>query len=148
MPPRRRLSCGVVITRFADAQPLFLLLRAFRHWDFPKGAVEPGEAPLAAAIREVEEETTLVDLAFRWGELYFETGPYTRGKVARYYIAETHQSEVRLPANPELGRPEHHEYRWTDFAGALALASPRLGPVVLWAADVMNLRPDRPDGAD
>jgi len=29
----------------------FLLLRAFNHWDFPKGMVETGEEPLAAAIR-------------------------------------------------------------------------------------------------
>jgi bis(5'-nucleosidyl)-tetraphosphatase len=40
----------------------FLLLRAFNHWDFPKGMVEAGEEPLAAAIREVREETLIADL--------------------------------------------------------------------------------------
>ena len=67
----------------------FLLLRAFNHWDFPKGMVEAGEEPLAAAIREVREETLITDLQFAWGEVYTETGPYSRGKVARYYIAST-----------------------------------------------------------
>ena len=35
-----------------------LLLRVYNYWDCPKGVVEPGEDPLAAARREVREETT------------------------------------------------------------------------------------------
>ena len=41
-----------------------LLLRAYRNWDLPKGLVEPGEQPFAAACREVEEETGITDLDF------------------------------------------------------------------------------------
>ena len=141
----QRLSAGVVVLRWNDGHPDFLLLRAFRHWDFPKGLVESGEEPLAAAIREVEEETTIDDLDFRWGHLFKETGPYNRGKVARYYLAATGQSTVILPVNPELGRPEHHEFRWVNFSAALALASPRLRPIILWAADVLNLRAGEED---
>ena len=37
----------------------FLMLRAFSHWDFPKGLLENGEDPKQAALREVREETTL-----------------------------------------------------------------------------------------
>ena len=139
------MSAGVVVIRENGAHPRFLLLRAFRHWDFPKGLVEPGEKPLAAAIREVEEETTIADLEFRWGTLWKETGPYNRGKVARYYLAATGQSAVTLPINPELGRPEHHEYRWVSFSVALSLASPRLRPIIVWAADVLNLRAGEED---
>lgn len=141
----RRLSAGVVVIRFENAQPRFLLLRAFRHWDFPKGLVERDEEPLAAAVREVGEETTIADLDFRWGELFHETGPYNRGKVARYHLAETRQVQVELPVNPELGRPEHHEYRWVSFSEALELTSPRLRPVIVWAANVLNLRSDETD---
>ncbi|MGH8313228.1 MAG: NUDIX domain-containing protein, partial [Gammaproteobacteria bacterium] len=54
---RTHLSAGVAVLREAPAGRLFLLLRAWRYWDFPKGAVEPGETPLQAAIREVREET-------------------------------------------------------------------------------------------
>ncbi len=142
---QQRLSAGVVVLRFAAGHPRFLLLRAFRHWDFPKGLVEQDEDPRAAAIREVAEETTITDLQFRWGELFYETGPYNRGKVARYYLAATAQCEVVLPVNPELGRPEHHEYRWVNFSAALELASPRLRPVILWGADVLNLRAGEED---
>ena len=117
----------------------FLLLRAFCHWDFPKGMVEAGETPLAAAIREVREESTITDLDFTWGELSIDTGPYSRGKTARYFIARTGTEEVALPVNPELGRPEHSEFRWVDYREAHTLVSPRLHPVLQWAAQVMNL---------
>jgi 8-oxo-dGTP pyrophosphatase MutT (NUDIX family) len=117
----------------------FLLLRAFNHWDFPKGMVEPGEEPLAAAVREVREESLIDDLVFEWGETSTQTGPYSRGKVARYFIASTKTLEVTLPVNPELGRPEHSEFRWVDFDEAMALVSPRVRPVLRWAAQVLNL---------
>ena len=110
-----------------------LLLRAYRNWDFPKGLVEPGEEPLAAAVRETAEETGIADLAFDWGEEYCETAPYAGKKVARYYLARTRAADVTLGVNQELGRPEHHEYRWVDMSEALDLAPPRIEPVVLWA---------------
>ena len=117
----------------------FLLLRAFNHWDFPKGMVEAGEEPLAAAIREVREETLIGDLQFAWGEVYTETGPYSRGKVARYYLARTDTTAVTLTVIEALGRAEHNEFRWVDYDEALRLVSPRVRPVVQWAAQVMNL---------
>ena len=119
----------------------FLLLRAYRNWDFPKGLVEAGEAPIDAALREVREETTLEDLSFDWGSEFIDTGPYNKGKISRYYIAHSQKTQVRLPINPELGRPEHHEARWVDFAEALRLVSPRLQPVMHWAHAVLNPEP-------
>src|SRR5690606_24534533 len=84
-----RRSAGIVPVRFIDGVPHYLLLRAFRYWDFPKGEIEADENPLEAAIRELAEETTLTDVHFRWGQGFRETPPYARGKVARYYLAET-----------------------------------------------------------
>jgi 8-oxo-dGTP pyrophosphatase MutT (NUDIX family) len=129
-----RLSAGVVVVRETAEGWRYLLLRAFTHWDFPKGMVEAGEEPLAAAIREVKEETLIADLDFAWGEDFIETPPYSRGKVARYYLAKTATIAVSLPVIEELGRPEHNEYRWVDEAGALKLVSARVEPIVRWAA--------------
>ncbi len=129
-----RRSCGAVVVQQTPEGVQFLLLRAFRHWDFPKGMVEEGESPLDAALREVEEETTLADLEFAWGTDYVETGPYSRGKIARYYLARTTTAEIELPVSPELGRPEHNEYRWVDYREALRLTTPRVRSVVEWAA--------------
>jgi 8-oxo-dGTP pyrophosphatase MutT (NUDIX family) len=135
-----RLSAGVVVVRQTEEGWRLLLLRAFNHWDFPKGMVEPGEEPLAAAVREVREESLIEDLEFSWGEASTRTGPYSRGKIACYYVAQTRTVEVTLPVNPEIGRPEHSEFRWVNFDEALQLVSPRVRPVLHWAAQVLNLK--------
>ncbi|HEV8239573.1 MAG TPA: NUDIX domain-containing protein [Thermoanaerobaculia bacterium] len=132
-----RRAAGAVIVRRDGGEPRYLLLRAYRYWDFPKGGIGAGEEPLAAAQREVEEETTLRDLRFAWGEVYRETAPYAGNKVARYYLAEAASSElsdqVSLPVSSELGRPEHHEFRWLTYAQARALLGERLQQILDWA---------------
>ena len=136
--PPTRMSSGVVVVSVLDRKLKFLLLRAYRNWDFPKGLVEPGESPIDAAIREVREETTLDDISFDWGMLFMDTGPYNKGKIARYYIARSKETHIELPVNPQLGAPEHHEARWMDYNRALTMVSPRLQPVVRWAYGVVN----------
>lgn len=115
-----------------------LVLRAYRNWDFPKGMVEPGEDPLAAARRETAEETGLRDLEFSFGEGYRDTLAYASGKVARYYLAETREESIDLPISHELGRPEHHEWRWVSFDEAEALLPPRLAIVLEWARQTLE----------
>lgn len=132
------LSCGVVVARQTSQGWVTLMLRAFHHWDFPKGVRESGEEPMQAALREVKEETGIADLAFDWGDRYFETGPYSRGKVARYYIARSGQEAVEMGLSPETGEPEHHEWRWVTFDEAYDLGSPRVRPIVQWARQVIG----------
>ena len=117
----------------------YLLLRVFRTWDFPKGGLEAGETPLQAAIREVEEETALTALEFSWGDVYRETARYSAGKVARYYVAASRSGRVSLPVNPELGRPEHHEFRWVSYGDAKRLLPERLQPIVDWVHEVVEV---------
>src|SRR3981081_10929 len=139
--PPHRLSSGVVVVSLAQRKLKFLLLRAYRNWDFPKGFVEAGEEPIDAALREVLEETTLDDLSFDWGLEFMETGPYNKGKISRYYIARSRETQVLLPVNPELGRRAHHEARWVAFAQSLPRVSPRLRPVVHWAQAIVTREP-------
>jgi bis(5'-nucleosidyl)-tetraphosphatase len=101
--------------------------------------VESGEEPLAAALREVREETLIADLEFNWGEACQETGPYGKRKIARYYVAVTRTEKVTLPVSPELGRPEHDEWRWVDCDMALSLVATRLQPIVRWAAETVGM---------
>jgi bis(5'-nucleosidyl)-tetraphosphatase len=131
-------SAGVVVVRPTEPGWRYLLLRAFRNWDFPKGIVDPDEAPLEAALREVREESSLGALELRWGEVFRETEPYAGGKVARYYVASSAGGDVRLPVSPELGRPEHHEYRWASSAEARRLLPPRLLPILDWASGLVE----------
>ena len=130
---QKTLSAGVVVLRPGQRGYLYLVLRCYDYWDFPKGMVEAGESPIAAACREVREEASLAELEFPWGQAFIETEPYGRGKVARYYLGLSRRGDVELPLNPQLGRPEHHEFRWLDYASARALLPPRLQPVLDWA---------------
>ena len=99
-----RLSCGVVVARETDAGWLTLLLRAYHHWDFPKGIREAGEESLQAALREVREETSIDDLEFDWGDRHFETG---QNDFFGYDV----DINVDIPDGQEA-------FEWTMVAGA------------------------------
>ena len=129
-PPR---AAGVVVFRRTGRGIYYLVLRAYNNWDFPKGLVEAGEDQLTCAKRELKEETGLASVDFPFGEAYRETAPYSGNKVARYYLGETEEVEIELPVSKELGRPEHHEYRWLTLDEAEELLPPRLAVVLDWA---------------
>ena len=133
-----RLSCGAVVVRQTEDGWLALMLRAYRNWDFPKGMLESGESSLQAAIREIGEETGIDELDFAWGDGFLDTGPYSRGKVARYFIARTEQAAIVMGISPQTGRPEHHEARWLSFDDAYDISAPRVRLVVQWARNVIG----------
>ena len=89
-------SAGVVIIRYELGVPKVLFMRTYNHWDFPKGGIEGSENKLQAAIREVEEETGIKDLNFRWGKVLYETEFYGKNhKKVSYFIAETKSTTDR-----------------------------------------------------
>jgi 8-oxo-dGTP pyrophosphatase MutT (NUDIX family) len=91
---QERSAGGVVVRRDADDhRPLFLLIRdSYENWGFPKGHVEPGERPEAAALREVHEETGLEALAVRSPistiDWYFRFRGRLIHKVCDFYLME------------------------------------------------------------
>lgn len=131
-------SAGIVIVRFDRHQLLFLLLRVWKYWDFPKGRVEDGENCLRTAIRETHEEASIKeeDLNFKWGFESYVTDPYNgyQGKkIGEYFIAETIKEFIELPISKELGKPEHDEFRWVDYNEGQRLTNRRIGDVLKWA---------------
>jgi len=132
------LSCGIVVVRQSSEGWKTVMLRAFHHWDFPKGIREQGEDPMEAAVREVSEETGLSDVSFDWGDRFFETGPYSRGKIARYYLGRSETEAITMGISPETGTPEHHEWRWVSFDEAFDLGSPRVRGIVQWARQIVG----------
>lgn len=134
-----KLSCGFVLARDTGEGPVTLMLRAYHNWDFPKGINEEGEQALETAIRELHEETGIGEPDYPWGDRFKETGPYSRGKTARYYLGRTKTTDVVIGPSPETGEPEHHEWRWVNFDEAYDLSSPRVREVVVWARQIIGV---------
>lgn len=59
-------QAGAVAVKLDGPEPLFLVVTV-RHnpeeWIFPKGHIEPGEAPVDAAVRELREEAGVIGTA-------------------------------------------------------------------------------------
>lgn len=57
----KQISCGIIFVDVNEEKILMVHPTNQRdYWDFPKGRIEAGETTLDAAIREVEEETSIV----------------------------------------------------------------------------------------
>jgi 8-oxo-dGTP pyrophosphatase MutT (NUDIX family) len=125
---RRETSAGGVVFRL-DAGPdgvpraMFLLIRdSYKNWGFPKGHVEPGEAPEAAAVREVREETGLAAVHLRGAvetiDWYFRFRGRLIHKVCHFFLMETdddHTSPQRAEGITAC--------RWAPYEEALATVS-------------------------
>lgn len=110
----REISAGIIIYRKTPDGPKFLLLyHGGGYWNFPKGKLEEGERSFRAAVREVEEETGIKYKDLRFNKDYFKAHDrfvFQRGgdKISKhvlFYLAETHNPEIRLSA-------EHEGYGW------------------------------------
>jgi len=81
------------------ARPLFLIIRdSYDNWGFPKGHVENGERPEAAALREVCEETGLGSLTVRGTidtiDWYFRFRGRLIHKICHFYLMETDRADT------------------------------------------------------
>jgi 8-oxo-dGTP pyrophosphatase MutT (NUDIX family) len=94
--PREEVSAGGIVFRRDGARTFYLLIRdPYRNWGFPKGHLEDGEEPAAAAVREVAEETGIATVELRSA---VETIDWTfrfRGrkihKTCHFFLMETTQ---------------------------------------------------------
>src|SRR5436853_2389802 len=96
---KEETSAGGVVYRVVDGLPLYLLIRdSYQNWGFPKGHVEEGELPEAAALREVGEETGLDALVVRGSietiDWFFRFRGQLIHKVCHFYLIETAASRT------------------------------------------------------
>ena len=110
-------SCGAVV--FAnDTEVKYLLLHyEAGHWDFVKGNVEPNESEKDTVIRELKEETGIVDAKFIEGfrekiEYFYRRQGNTIHKEVIFFLIEAHTEKVELSY-------EHVGFDWQDYQRAL-----------------------------
>jgi ADP-ribose pyrophosphatase YjhB (NUDIX family) len=72
---KKTRSAGGVVTN--DKGEVLVVSQRGRSWSLPKGHIDPGEDALAAAKREIYEESGIRDL-----ELVRELGTYERHKIS------------------------------------------------------------------
>jgi 8-oxo-dGTP pyrophosphatase MutT (NUDIX family) len=120
---RDETSAGGVVFRIDVGQPMYLLIRdSYNNWGFPKGHIEAGEQPEAAAVREVQEETGLADLSIRGRidtiDWFFRFRGQLIHEVCHFYLMETSNATTS---------PQRAEgitaCRWTRFEEAQSLIS-------------------------
>ena len=102
---KRNLGGAVVL--ITDTKKRVLILK--RHpginwapdvWGLPGGAIEPGETPLEAAIRETKEETTLDVEDVRKIKLPLDSGLHA-------YYTDRYSGNVKIDF-------EHEDWRWVS----------------------------------
>ena len=126
---KKEFSAGIIIFRRTKEGPKFLILyHGGPYWNFPKGKLE-GESNFKAALREVQEETGIVqdDLRFKSWFKVQDKFTYVRNKekiakVVTYYLAETKQKEIKIKIVPDTHEGEQHEgYGWFLYRDAVRL---------------------------
>lgn len=130
-------AAGVVLTRAGNRSlHIALVHRPYRSdWSLPKGKLDPGEHPIAAAVRETDEETGLIP----WlgpplpRQNYVALG---RPKTVHYWRATVNSDEGFAPDE------EVDEVRWVEVEEAATLLTyPRDTDLVRLAAAMPDTSP-------
>ncbi|PIS39052.1 MAG: diadenosine tetraphosphate hydrolase [Candidatus Nealsonbacteria bacterium CG08_land_8_20_14_0_20_43_11] len=133
-------SAGAVVFRRENNKIYYLLLHypssakaAKDYWDFPKGHLDKGEDELAAAHREIEEETGLKDVKFiesfkEWIKYFFRFKGKNIFKIVTFFLTEAKTSEIKVST-------EHLGYQWLEYEPALAALTFKNAQGILKKAD-------------
>ncbi len=98
--PTVETTAGGVIYRYMGEVPHILLIKdGYRHWGLPKGHLESGETPGAAALREAREETGLGDLILgpqlQTIDWYFRARGRVIHKFCHFFLIESRSGDAR-----------------------------------------------------
>lgn len=149
-PMPKKLSCGVLVFN-EHGQVLLAHVTGCVQWDIPKGTAEPGETPLAAALRETFEETGIVfepqvleDLGvftYRWDKILhlFRTFVDTR----TVDILQCACVSMFVHEQTKLSIPEMDGYRWARVEEIDELCAPVMAAALGRA--FASLRAPRPE---
>jgi len=140
-------SAGILLFRESEGEVEVLLIKPGgpfwrnKHegaWMIPKGAIEPGEQPRDAAVREFEEETGLPLTSVPFPLC---TIRQAGGKIVEVFAAEGDLDPTKIASNhfelewpPKSGLlqafPEAEEARWLTLPEARRLMLPSQTPIL------------------
>ena len=121
----------IVVKRFTTGWKVLSLETTDNIMDIPKGAIDEGEFPLEAALRETEEESGITKLDFTWGLDHFVSGEMT------CYVAQTSEEPV-ISANPHTHIIEHINSSWVDWNYLEENTYDFLKPCIKWAKEIVE----------
>ena len=111
-------SAGAIIYQELPSGKMYLLLNyPSGHWDFVKGNIEKGETLKQTVLREIKEETGILDINFVDGfedkvEYYYQRNGEVVHKEVIFFLAKTSTNIVTLSH-------EHVAYLWLTFNDTL-----------------------------
>ncbi len=131
--PEERSAGALIFNRTPEGRRYLLLRYPAGHWDFPKGNIEKGESPEQTMIREVREETGLVDIVPVPGfmkviEYFYKRDGRTVHKQVTFFLAESKEEKVVLSF-------EHRDYVWLSREEALKVVTYPNSTMLLRAAE-------------
>jgi len=111
-------SCGAIVYYKNNSEVKFLLLQyEAGHWDFVKGNVEEGETEKDTTIRELREETCIVDIQFIDGfkekiSYFYKRQGLTIHKEVVFFLLQSKATEVKISF-------EHIGFTWLPYERAM-----------------------------
>ncbi|GHT49696.1 NUDIX hydrolase [Endomicrobiia bacterium] len=120
----KEFSCGAVIYKIENDNPVFLLVRSKRNgkWGFSKGHVENGENEIETARREIFEEVGIKKIKFL--ENFRKESVYAIRSNLKGIPAEKHSIyflALALEDPSDFDTNEIAEIKWTDINHAQEL---------------------------
>ena len=137
------VSCGFLIFR---GQPVdsFLLVKHARRGDLPKGHVDEGETELQCALRELREETGIlevdleIDPEFRFENRYMVNQKRYGGKglIEKRLLVFL----ARLTRPVDIVLTEHDDFHWFDWSPPHRIQEWTIDPLLRAAHDFIQTR--------
>ena len=137
----KQITCGVVFFNTSTKKVLMVHPTNQKDfWDFPKGRLEIGETPYEAAVREVEEETSIIvkeeDNLIDLGE-----HPYNKHKRIHLYLCYNKEIDIKnleCTSMVDSGSryfPEVDSFNMFSIEEAKELMCPSMKTVFVWEVE-------------